>query len=194
MRIIDIFVKDNKGRPIPGASINFLLNGQPAGGVPNSEGRGRIELPDRSDSVEALASYNGQTKREKLGPNQDSYIFSFDVDLSPPPPVRPDLIDAFIVLLLAAAIDIFVFAMATQFINSPVFQKLPSFITDAYTAIWTSVVAGAAGIGAAILKAVNRPAGTQTPNYLVYVLVTSLVILAVIVGLAAFALWLPKQA
>jgi F0F1-type ATP synthase membrane subunit c/vacuolar-type H+-ATPase subunit K len=192
MRIIDILVKDSKGRPIPGASIDFLLNDQPAGGVPNSEGRGRIELPDGSDSVEVQVSYNGETKKEKLGPNQNVYTFLYDVDLSPPAPVRPDLIDAFIVLLLAAAIDIFVFAMATQFINNPVFQKLPSFITDAYTAVWTSVVAGAAGIGAAILKTVNRPPGTQTPNYLVYVLVTALSIVAVIIGLALVALWLPK--
>jgi hypothetical protein len=80
--------------------------------------------------------------------------------------VRPGLIDVFIVLALAGAIDIFIFAMATQFINNPVFDKLPSFITDAYSAIWSSAVAGAAGVGAAIAKVLTRKSGSATPNYL----------------------------
>jgi hypothetical protein len=43
----------------------------------------------------------------------------------------PDLADAFIILLLAAALDIFVFWLASQAVGNPVFDKLPSFITDA---------------------------------------------------------------
>jgi hypothetical protein len=193
MRTIDVFVRDRNGYPIPGASIEFFLNGKPAGQVPNSEGRGRIENVDPADSVEILARYGSEEQRIKLGPQQDSFTFNFQVDLSPPRhKVQPDLIDAFIILVLAIAIDIFAFAMATQFISSPVFQKLPSFITDAYTAIWGSIVAGAAGIGAAVLKALTRPAGSQTPNYLFYVVFTALGLLVVILGLSLVALMLPK--
>src|SRR5438105_13024533 len=123
MRTIDISVRDRQGRPIPGAAIQFKLNGKPAGSVPNSEGHGRIEGVDRSDVVEVAATYEHETKTVKLGPNQDNYAFNFEVDLNPPAlqPVRLDLIDAAIILFIAAALDIFLFAMATQFINSPVF-------------------------------------------------------------------------
>jgi hypothetical protein len=194
MRTIDIFVRDRNGLPIPGASIDFFLNGAPAGQVPISEGRGRIEDVGPGDSVEVLAKFGGEQKRVKLGPQQNSFTFNFEVDMDPPrPKVQPDLIDAFIILLLAAAIDIFVFAMATQFINSPIFQKLPGFITDAYSAIWSSIVAGGAGIGAAILKALTRPAGSQTPNYLFYAVFTALGLIFVILGLAFVALLLPKN-
>jgi hypothetical protein len=69
--------------------------------------------------------------------------------LSGPVRASPDLIDAFIVILIATAVDIFVFSMATQFI---------------YSAIWTSVVSGGAGIGMAILKAPGRKPGQHAPT------------------------------
>jgi hypothetical protein len=46
------------------------------------------------------------------------------------------------------------------------------------------VAAGAAGIGAAALKAFNRQPGERTPNYLLYTLFTALGIFAAIVLLA----------
>jgi tetratricopeptide (TPR) repeat protein len=106
---------------------------------------------------------------------------------------NPDLIDVFIIILLAGAVDVFIFSMATQFINNPVFQNLPTFITDAYKAVWTSAVAGTAGIGAAIVKAFSRPSGSQTPNYLVYVLATAAGIFVLIVGLAYISLQLTPR-
>jgi tetratricopeptide (TPR) repeat protein len=105
-------------------------------------------------------------------------------DVKVEPKANPELIDVFIIILMAGAIDIFVFSMATQFVHDPVFQNLPSFIKDAYTAVWTSAVAGGAGIGAAIVKAFTRSPGTQTPNYIVYVLVTALAVFVAIFGVA----------
>jgi F0F1-type ATP synthase membrane subunit c/vacuolar-type H+-ATPase subunit K len=140
--------------------------------------------------VEVEARYgNFQPQRVKLGPNQDNYVFRFDIDIAPePPPIRPDLIDACIVFFLAAAIDIFLLAMATQFINSPVFQTLPSFITDTYTAVWTSLGVAGAGIGSAIIKAFTRDPNARRPNYVLYVLFTALALIVVIVLLAFLAL------
>ena len=100
------------------------------------------------------------------------------------PRQNPDLIDVFIVILMAGAIDIFIFSMATQLVDIPVFKTLPSFITDAYTAVWTSAVAGAAGIGGAIVKALTRQPGTQTPNYIVYVFLTALTAFIAILAVA----------
>jgi|SRR6185295_771271 len=193
MRTVEIFVRDKNGLLVSGGSVEFFLNGTPAGNIPVSEGRARIERVGPTDSVEVVATFHGETQRAKLGPNQHNFTFKFEVDMTPPQPkVHPDLIDAFIILLLAAAIAIFVFAMATQFISSPVFQKLPSFVTDTYTAVWSSVVAGAAGIGGALLKALTRTPGAQTPNYLFYVVFTAIGLIVLIVGLAFLALALPK--
>jgi F0F1-type ATP synthase membrane subunit c/vacuolar-type H+-ATPase subunit K len=197
MRTIDIFVRDHAGHPLHDAEISFTMDGVPAGSIPSSEGRGRISLPDRDSVVEVTATYGAITDTVKLSPQQDDYTFNFEVEpmKQPIPKTSPDLIDAFIIVVIAAAIDIFAFSMATQFINNPAFQKLPSFITDAYTAMWTSVVGGAAGIGAAALKAFTRKPGQQTPNYLLYVLLTALGLLVVIVGLAFVATKLsPVQA
>jgi hypothetical protein len=110
-----------------------------------------------------------------------------------PTKVHPDLIDAFIVIALASAINIFLFWLATQFTDNPVFQKLFSFITDTYTAIWTSAVSGLAGVGAAIAKALTRKAGAQTPNYLFYVLGTAVLFFVLVIVLALLSSWLNQK-
>lgn len=186
MRIIDIFVRDRNGRPLNNVHIAFTVDGQAAGYIPSSEGRGRIELPDRVSVVSVTARYDDEAQTAKLSQNQDSFTFKFGVDpmVELPPKNHPDLIDAFIVILIAAAVDIFIFWMATQFIQNPAFQNLPSFVTDTYTAIWTSTLTGTAGIGAAIVKAFTRKPGQHAPNYLLYVLLTALGFFVAIVVLA----------
>ncbi len=127
-----------------------------------------------------------KTSSTSLQPRQGD--IKMPTDLSPagtkPAKVHPDLIDAFIVITLAGAINIFLFWLATQFTDNPVFQKLPSFITDTYTAIWTSAVSGVAGVGAAIGKVLTRKPGAQTPNYLFYVLGTAVLFFVLVIVLA----------
>jgi hypothetical protein len=83
-RIVDVFVRDRRGRPIPGASIEFTKDGLPAGGVPNAEGRGRIQLPNRNVKVGVTVTYNDQQPQTvQLGQDQDSFTFTFDVDVIP---------------------------------------------------------------------------------------------------------------
>ncbi|EJJ28073.1 hypothetical protein [Rhizobium sp. CF142] len=84
----------------------------------------------------------------------------------------PDLIDVFIIILLAGAIDIFIFTIATQFVARNTFQQLPSFLTDAYKAVWASVVSGTAGVGLVIVKSL-RSTRIRRPNYLLWVLATA---------------------
>jgi hypothetical protein len=95
----------------------------------------------------------------------------------------PDLIDIFIILLLAASIDIFIFTIAAQFINSAAFQRLPAFVTDAYSSIWASVVSGGAGIGLVIIKSLSARRA-QKPNYLLFVSIAAAALLAAILGIA----------
>ena len=74
--------------------------------------------------------------------------------------VTPDLISTALILLLSAAITIFFFWISSQFLGIDHFQKLPRFITGAFSGVWSAVVSGTAGIGLAIIRTVtyrNRP-------------------------------------
>jgi hypothetical protein len=82
-RIIDVFVRDRIGRPIPGATIKFKLNDANAGEIQNAEGRGRIELMKRDVIIEVSAIYKRETQTVKLSTKQDSYTFTFNVDIEP---------------------------------------------------------------------------------------------------------------
>src|SRR5947209_20520433 len=82
-RVIDVFARDRNGRSIPGAKIEFTVDGRPAGEVTNSEGRARIQLPDRNSVIGVSAKYNGITETEVLSKAQDSLTFSFDTDVAP---------------------------------------------------------------------------------------------------------------
>lgn len=82
-RAIDVFVRDRRGRPLPGAKIDFEMDGTFAGEVPNSEGRARIQLRDRTSVIGIAATYDGVSKREILSPEQDTFTFVFDVDNAP---------------------------------------------------------------------------------------------------------------
>jgi len=78
-RSIDIFVRDRTGRPIPGAEIRFTVNGEPAGEVKNSEGRGRIELADSTAQVGVSVTFAGVTRTAQLSQQQSAFTFTFDV-------------------------------------------------------------------------------------------------------------------
>lgn len=87
----------------------------------------------------------------------------------------PDLIDVFLILLLSAAITLFVFWIASQSANNPVFAQLPPYIATAFSSIWASAATGTAGIGLVIIKALSNNT-RPTPNYLLYILATTALI------------------
>ncbi|CDZ59601.1 hypothetical protein [Neorhizobium galegae] len=102
--------------------------------------------------------------------------------------VRPDIIDVFIIILLAAAVDIFIFWMATQFIANPVFQTLPDFVTGALSGVWTSIATGTAGIGLVLVKYLAT-ARAERPNYFVYVAGTAAGLFVLILLLAVTSIF-----
>src|SRR5262245_12966222 len=80
-RVVDVFVRARNGQPMPGATITFSLNGSPPGLVENAEGRGRIELPIRQVQLLVSATYDGDTQKVDLAVNQDTFTFTFDVNV-----------------------------------------------------------------------------------------------------------------
>ncbi|MDK4723387.1 hypothetical protein PH552_28945 [Rhizobium sp. CNPSo 3968] len=100
--------------------------------------------------------------------------------------LRPDLIDIFIIVLIAGAIDIFIFTIATQFISRTTFQHLPTFLTDAYKTVWASAVSGSAGVGLVIIKSLRTPSNRR-PNYGIWVLGVAGVLLLAILAIAIIA-------
>ena len=94
-----------------------------------------------------------------------------------------DLVDIFIVLLFAASIDIFILTIGTRFSNNPVFQVLPAFLTDAYSAIWASLASGGAGVGLVVVKSLIQHRSAK-PNYFLFVALTATVFLIAILAIA----------
>jgi hypothetical protein len=115
-RVVDIFVRDREGRLIPGATIKFTVDGEPAGSVDRGDGRARIELPNRTSNVAVYAAYKGKSQTVPLAQAQDSYTFAFDVYVVPPWRKQVEKHLALIVgliLFAVAAVLTFVFSTPT---------------------------------------------------------------------------------
>jgi hypothetical protein len=74
-RIIDIYVKDRRDRPVADAEINFTLNGAPAGKVPNSAGHASIRLKNLTDIVGVTAKSGDAEQTVTLAQEAISYTF-----------------------------------------------------------------------------------------------------------------------
>jgi hypothetical protein len=105
---------------------------------------------------------------------------------------QPDIVDVFIIILLASAIDIFLFWMATQFTANPVFQKLPDFVSGAYSGVWTSIATGTAGIGLVIAKYLSQRHKDHI-NYFLYVSSTSIGFFVIIIAISLISLFTDKS-
>lgn len=103
----------------------------------------------------------------------------------PPPPIKQHagLIDSVIIILISAAVDIFLLWAASQTMGIDTFEHLPSWLERAYNALWTSAATGTAGVGLAIVKALRRKADERPPNYLLLIVGTSITFLILITGL-----------
>jgi hypothetical protein len=77
---------------------------------------------------------------------------------------KPNLIDVIIILVICSAIALFVFWLATRFMDHHTFDQLPDWLKGSYGAVF-SVLTGTTGIGAAVLHELRRPPNTS-PNYL----------------------------
>ena len=100
-------------------------------------------------------------------------------------PYAPTLLDALIILFVSAGLVLFLFWLATRIGRFPVLETLPAYISDAFKSIWTSAISSTVGVGLAIYRALsNREA--PRPNYLLWILVTTLVFTGLVLGLAQF--------
>jgi hypothetical protein len=92
----------------------------------------------------------------------------------------PGFLDSIIILLVSAALVIFLLwaTSRTQGLGDT-FEHLPDWLRDSYRAIWASVVTGATGIGLLIVKGFKEK-GNPRPNYLLYILGTTVLLLLLI--------------
>jgi hypothetical protein len=91
------------------------------------------------------------------------------------------LLDAVIIILISCSILIFVFTIGAKFLGQQTFDKLPDFIKDSYSAIWSAgVVAGGALVGS-VVDALSKQASSKG-NFVAYILGTTLLIMLLIVG------------
>jgi hypothetical protein len=96
------------------------------------------------------------------------------------------LLEATIILMLSVALMIFVVSMTGKFLGDDNFERLPDFIRDSYTALFSLVtVGGLSGLMAWFQS--RRGSQTSTLRYLLYTLGVLLVLCGLIGAAVAFA-------
>ncbi|HEV2211975.1 MAG TPA: hypothetical protein VGS99_01385, partial [Gammaproteobacteria bacterium] len=107
-----------------------------------------------------------------------------------------DFLSTLAVILCSAAITIFLFWLSSRLVGLQILENLPSFITGAYSGIWTAAAAGTAGIGLGIVKALTSKDRPQ-PNYLKWILIVTGLFLAITIvltgGLYAFSRYMDSK-
>jgi hypothetical protein len=100
------------------------------------------------------------------------------------------LIDSFIIILISAAVVLFLLWAAYKRLGMNNFDVLPLWLERGYNAIWTALAAGTAGVGLAIVKGLQqrRTNNGKDTNYLLLIGITTLIMLALIVGIPKLAI------
>jgi hypothetical protein len=78
-RQIIVFVRDKHGRPLPGATILMEVDGNPRGGVKDSEGRASLTVPGPATArVRLTARFPGEAEQTvNLSEDQHDWTFTF---------------------------------------------------------------------------------------------------------------------
>jgi hypothetical protein len=97
----------------------------------------------------------------------------------------PGFLDSIIIILVSAAIVIFLLWATSRTMGINVMENLPAWLEKAYNAVWTSVAAGTAGIGLAIVNLFKRKTEDPRPNYLLLIGITT-------VSMILLILFMPK--
>lgn len=97
---------------------------------------------------------------------------------------RVTLLEAIVIFAISAAIIIFIFAMGAAALGDYQF-RLPAFLTDSVKTMWSLVAAGGVAVTGSSLDLVLRREPRRT-NYLIYILATTAVLFAPIVGLMLY--------
>ena len=78
-----VIARDKNRRALPGAVIEFVIDGQPGFKASGPDGRGSLERLPANSTLEIRVSYKGQTQIVKPAKNVDSCEVIFDVDAHP---------------------------------------------------------------------------------------------------------------
>lgn len=89
-------------------------------------------------------------------------------------------IDSIIVLLMSSTITLFVLWLEGAVLHHPTEMQLPDFITKTYSSVWSYLT----GAGGTALLAILRSKGTARPNYLLWSLGCTVVLIALAFSLA----------
>ncbi len=92
----------------------------------------------------------------------------------------PDFLDSLIVLLVSVGLALFLLWATSRTQRIVAFEDLPQWLHDFFSSIWTSIAAGSAGIGLAVVKALKRNPTGSRPNYMLWILGTTVIILLLI--------------
>ena len=99
----------------------------------------------------------------------------------PDPGHSLSLLDTLIIILTSCSVVIFVFTIGAKFLGRDTFDKLPDFLKDSYSALWSAgAVAGGALVGS-VVDSLSKRESTRA-SFIVYIMATTLMIMALIVG------------
>jgi hypothetical protein len=92
------------------------------------------------------------------------------------------LLDSVIILMLACMVVLLVLWLSSQLHETQRFGKLPDWLTKAASSVWTYLTGAASST---VLALARRRSGDPTPNYLLWILGTAVVLLLIVFGVGA---------
>lgn len=163
--------------------------------------RGLLERTEVSpsvfDSFREITAVGSQTTDEQLRQQKNAVLkqrlavlesvveqLSWNLTSAQPTLIRstakPGFLDSIIIILVSAALVLFLLWVTSRTLGLSAFENVPGWLAESYKSIWTSVASGAAGIGLAIVKALQRKKDEAHPNYLLLIGLTTVGMLALI--------------
>jgi hypothetical protein len=92
----------------------------------------------------------------------------------------PGFLDSIIIILVSAGLVLFLLWATSRTQHITAFEQLPDWLKDSYHAVWASAVSGATGIGLAIVRVFTRKPEDPRPNYLLWIMVVTVILLILI--------------
>lgn len=98
-----------------------------------------------------------------------------------PPSRQLSLLDAVIIILASCSVVIFVFTIGAKFLGRDTFDKLPDFLKDSYSALWSAGVVAGGALTGSVIDALSKRESTKG-NFILYIMGTTIAIMILIVG------------
>lgn len=92
----------------------------------------------------------------------------------------PGFMDSIIIILVSAALVLFLLWATSRTQRIVAFEELPDWLKGSYNAVWTSAASGGAGIGLAIVRVFTRKPDDPRPNYLLWIMIITIIMLILI--------------